>query len=246
MTFGEYEILSGHNRVKAAEKAGLNKIPAEIRDVDDDEAVIIVNETNLQQRNFQTDWLESEKARSISQYYESIKKQGNRSDLHPDTSVEIQQQEEQTDSYSRQKTALIYCVKDNIIEKYIQLNKLIIPLKNRLDKKSDSFGGIAARNIALLSNSEQETVHSLLEKYKLTVDKARQIRDLSKNKKFNAESVEAILKQNNDTTPKPYIIKSEFILKHLPNVPHDKIESIIAEALDQYFLNTNIAHEEPE
>jgi ParB family chromosome partitioning protein len=72
---GDYEILSGHNRVKAAKIAGFDKIPAEVRDVDDAEAVVIVNQTNLQQRSFK-DWLESQKARSISQYYESIKSQG--------------------------------------------------------------------------------------------------------------------------------------------------------------------------
>ena len=218
---GRYEILSGHNRVNAAKIAELTTVPAEIRDVDDAQAVIIVNETNLQQRSFK-DWRESEKARSIAQYHDSIKNQGKRQNTQTDTSAESQQS---SDSYARRKTALIYGVKENIIEKYLQLNRLIEPLKNRLDGKDSSFGSIAAKHISLLTK-----------KYKFTVNKAKKIRD----RELTAESVEAILQEESNPAAKSYTVKSNIISKYFPGVKEEELESELIEALRFYREHTKV------
>ena len=77
----EYEILSGHNRVNAARIVGLKTAPTVIKEeVNDDEAMIIVTETNLMQRSF-TDLLPSEKAKSLKVHYDALTKQGRRTDL---------------------------------------------------------------------------------------------------------------------------------------------------------------------
>jgi ParB family chromosome partitioning protein len=227
-----YEILSGHNRVNAAKIAELTTVPAEIRDVDDAQAVIIVNETNLQQRSF-NDWLESEKAHSIAQYYGSIKSQGKQSESPIDASAEIQQK---SDLYARKKTALIYSVKENIIEKYLQLNRLIEPLKNRLDNKDDSFGSIASKHISLLPEKAQRIVDSALNngRYKLTVDKAKKIRDLSKTEEFTAESVEAILQEESNPAAKGYTVNSDIISKYFPDVKAEELEAKMIAAFQFY------------
>jgi ParB family chromosome partitioning protein len=77
----EYEILSGHNRTAAAKAAGLDTIPAIVRDdLTDDEAALIVTETNLLQRSF-SDLTHSERALALSAHYNALKHQGKRGDL---------------------------------------------------------------------------------------------------------------------------------------------------------------------
>jgi ParB family chromosome partitioning protein len=78
---GNYEILSGHNRVEASKAVGLDKIPAIIKEnLSDEEAKLIVTETNLIQRSF-SDLSHSERAAALSTHHEATKKQGKRTDL---------------------------------------------------------------------------------------------------------------------------------------------------------------------
>lgn len=77
----EYEILSGHNRVNAAKKAGLLKVPVIIKDsLQDDEAMLIVTKTNLMQRSF-SDMLHSERATALQQHHKALASQGKRTDI---------------------------------------------------------------------------------------------------------------------------------------------------------------------
>jgi len=164
---------------------------------------------------------------------DSIKNPGKRSNPQTETSVESQQS---SDSYARGKTALIYGVKENIIEKYLQLNRLIEPLKNRLDRKDSSFGNIAAKHISLLSEKAQTIIDSALnnERYKLTVDKAKKIRDLSKASELIAESVEAILQEENNPAAKGYMVNSDIISKYFPSVKAEQLESELIAAFQFY------------
>jgi len=76
-----YEILSGHNRVEASKAAGLETIPAIVKEeLSDEEALLIVTETNLIQRSF-SDLSHSERAVTLSMHYDAIKKQGKRTDM---------------------------------------------------------------------------------------------------------------------------------------------------------------------
>lgn len=77
MADGGYEIVSGHRRKRACELAGMNEIPAIVRDLDDDEAVIIMVDSNLQRENI----LPSERAKAYQMKLEAIKHQGERRDL---------------------------------------------------------------------------------------------------------------------------------------------------------------------
>ena len=74
---GEYEIVAGHRRKRASELAGLNELPAIVRDLDDDAATIIMVDSNLQRENI----LPSERAQAYKMKLEAIKRQGERRDL---------------------------------------------------------------------------------------------------------------------------------------------------------------------
>ena len=73
-----YEIISGHNRVEACRRAGIETIPATIRDLDDDTAIILMVDSNLKQRE---KLLPTEKAKAFKMKMEAMKRQGARSDL---------------------------------------------------------------------------------------------------------------------------------------------------------------------
>lgn len=235
--FDEYEILSGHNRVEGSKIAGLDKILAEIRDVDDEQAIAIVNATNIQQRNFK-DWLPSEKAESIFQYHESIRRQGERSDLQPDTSPEVQEKWD-----SQIETAKVYGVKKNIIEKYLNLNKLIEPLKERLNKKE--FGEIPAMNISYLSAKTQKLIHSVLkdEKYKLNLKIAESIKSANESE-LTAEKIKEIFnrEKSNNSPPKSFTLKSEIISKYFSDIQPEQLEAELIKALELY-RSQNISEE---
>ena len=74
---GDYEIVAGHRRKRASELAGLNELPAIVRDLDDDAATIIMVDSNLQRENI----LQSERAQAYKMKLEAIKRQGERRDL---------------------------------------------------------------------------------------------------------------------------------------------------------------------
>ena len=156
---GNYEIISGHNRKAAVEWLKHTDIPAVIReDLTDDEVIILTNESNISQRTF-SDWEHSEKAQSITQYHDVIKRQGSRTDLKSDTSVQNEQKWN-----ARKATAKAYGVDENVITRYLQVNQLIKPLIERLDNKE--FGLIPAINLAHIPREAQTLINSILDEDK--------------------------------------------------------------------------------
>lgn len=153
----DFEIISGHNRVEAAKRAGLTEVPVVVRELDDDTAIMVANEANIAQRTF-SEWLPSEKANSIHQYYTAHRRQGERNDLAPSSSGDNHQR---SDEYTRARTALIYGVKENIIRLYYEIHSLSDDLKNRLD--NGIFGTTAAQILSRILLTGQVLLSSVLE-----------------------------------------------------------------------------------
>jgi ParB family chromosome partitioning protein len=192
----KYEILSGHNRIEAAKLLRLTEVPAVIRaDLkdDDEKAKLLANETNIEQRSFNS-WLPSEKAKSIHQYYSTVKQQGKRKDLNASTSSELQ---EKSESDAQEKTALVYGVTPYTIELNLRLYELIDQLKDRLDAKE--FGVTPARSISHISKEKQKQINSVLEedetkeKYEITMTNSKELRDLDKQEKLTDEKIRELL-----------------------------------------------------
>ncbi len=149
---GLYEIVSGHRRKRACELAGIDEIPVIIRDLDDDEATIIMVDSNLQRETI----LPSERAKAYQMKLEAIKHQGERRDL---TSVQVGQKlEGQT---AREVVAQDAGVSTIQVQRFIRLNSLEQPLMDKVDQGELAF--TPAVELSYLKPQEQAWVHAALE-----------------------------------------------------------------------------------
>ena len=257
-----YEILSGHNRVNAAKEAGFTEIPVIIREDlkdDDDKADMFVNETNVQQRTFET-WLHSERIKSIFMFHEAIKNQGQRSDLKSETFGEVSQKSD----YARNKTADAYGVSEHIIRLYLELYNLIDALKNRLDLKE--FGTTPASNLSFIPSEIQKLVDDVLNEngdkkiYKITIENSVELKNCFKDyavKDLNDENKESvkneirqILKKDNGFDVA--LADNNFEIIKMPKNSYNKLfqnktnEEIVNEIVEAVTYCQNIKEEPPE
>jgi ParB family chromosome partitioning protein len=237
----QYEILSGHNRVNAAELAGLDSVPVVIKEnLSDKEAMLIVTETNLVQRSF-TDLSHSEKAIALKTHMEAIKAQGKRTDIIKEINSLITSNLTDKKLLSVEKTGLQYGLSSASVARYIRVSYLIKSLQNRVDK--DEIGLYPAVSLSYLKEDEQTALNLILEikSYKIDMKKAGALRDLSAEKNFTGETVTAVLsgKLNNKSDDKaPLKIKHEvYSMYFTKGETQEEMEKIIEKALTEYFNN---------
>jgi ParB family chromosome partitioning protein len=252
----EYEILSGHNRVNAARIAELIEVPAIIKiELSDDDAELIVTETNLIQRSF-SDLKHSERARSLKSHFEALKSkgggQGRRSDLineveklaNPDydraeqTSAQIE-----TKLRTDEQTADKYGLSRANVARYIRLSYLVQPLLEKVDKCEIAVN--SGVELSHLSEEEQEILNFTLDNddFKVSLTHAKAIREKSRQGKLTGEEITAILSgektvkkpksQNIKISPKSYLRFFD------AGTPQKEIVSTIEKALEFYFKQQN-------
>jgi ParB family chromosome partitioning protein len=247
-----YEILSGHNRVEAAKAAGLETVPALVRDgLSDEDALLVVTETNLRQRSF-ADMSHSERALALSMHHDTIKKQGHRTDLIQEIENMVNASninDFEASGAMRQKidtrTQLgsQYDLSSRVVAYYLRVNKLIDALKTRLDE-----GELAIRTavtLSYLSQDEQQIVDDILDAshYRVDMKKAENLRAASEKKPLGHETVEQILageKKPRPVRPAAFKLKPKLISKYFtPEQKPAEIETIIIEALDFFYAHKN-------
>ena len=151
-----YEMLSGHNRQNAARIAGLTEIPAIVKEgLTDEEAYVYVIETNVIQRSF-TDLAPSEKAAVLSARYEKVISQGKRNDILREIEEIGTCGHDVHKSKSRDGIGEEYGMTGRNIARYMRVDKLIRPFKDKLDAGELTL--TAAVEFSYLSEDEQETV----------------------------------------------------------------------------------------
>ena len=215
---GKYEILSGHNRVKAAEKAKIYEVPAIIKyNLSDDEAKLIVTETNLIQRSF-ADLSYSEIASAFAVHYEALKnhKKGYKKELLEE--IKAMTNTDNTGALNmggtefhhektRDEAASKYDMTGRNMSNYLRINVLIDPLKELLDNDIIKFK--AGVQLSYLKNEEQEELNKVLEKseyskFTMNENKAVQMRKVSESDAQNPlsqETIIQILKGENKAKP---------------------------------------------
>jgi len=250
---GKYEILSGHNRRTAAREAGLTEIPAVImHDLSDDEAKLVVTETNLIQRSF-SDLLPSEKAKSLIMHYQTAKHQGKRTDLidtiNRQLSAKPGRPKGSTSRHSGEKletdkeTAIIFGISARGVSRYIKLKDLSDGLFELLDKKQIPL--LAAVELAFIGKRGQNAVESYFsnDEFVLTVDKAKALRKYAEEHdgKLTKDDVARILSGTDNEAPIPAVRLSAKTLSRFfsSGQSQEEIEDEIIKALEAYQANNS-------
>lgn len=171
---GGYEMLAGHNRQNAGRHAGLTEIPVIVkRDLSEKEAYVYVIETNVIQRGF-AELLPSEKAAVLAERYEKVISQGKRNDILQEIARLNDSDMEETCGHdvhklkNRDAVGKEYGMTGRNIARYIRVNQLSQPLKERLD--DGSLPLVAAVDLSYLSDEEQNVVSELAEQGRIKLD----------------------------------------------------------------------------
>lgn len=221
---GRYEIVSGHRRRKACELAGLATVPAEIKELTRDEAIILMVESNLQRSVI----LPSEKAFSYKMRLEAMKRQqGERTDL---TSVPVGQK-----LSTREMIAENAPDSNTQIQRYIRLTELVPELLDLVDE-----GKIAMRpavELSYLNDKEQQDLLPAMELADATPSHAQAVkmRKFSQDGKLTPEVIESIMCEEKPNQKEKVSIRYEDARKYIPSsVPYKDTGAFILKALEYY------------
>ena len=185
---GGYEIVAGHRRKFASMKAGIREMPVIVRDMDDDTAVILMVDSNVQRENV----LPSEKARAYKMKLDAMKRQGERTDL---TSAGIQQK-----LSSVQKIADDAGEGKTKIQQYIKINDLIPELLKMVDGNEIKFN--PAYELAFLRPEEQAVLYDILQAEEVTpsLSQAQRLKRASQEGRLSEQDIAAIMREEKAQT----------------------------------------------
>ena len=233
MPDGSYQMVSGHRRKRAAELAGLPTVPCIIRELTDDEAIIVMVDSNLQREQI----LPSEKAFAYKMKLEAMKRQGQRRDLTSSplgTKLGMRSNQELAEQSPDSKTQ---------IHRYICLTNLIPELLDMVDNSVLKEAGklqMALRpavELSYLSEAEQTALLEVMEGEIRTPSHAPAIkmRSFSEQGKLNPDVILSIMQEEKPNQVEQFKIPRERIDKFFkPGTPAQKIEDTIVKALELY------------
>ena len=203
---GNYEIVSGHRRHHAAVLAGQEKIPAIVREMDEDAAVLVMVDSNLQRENI----LPSEKAFAYKMKLEAMKRQGERTDL-----TCAQFGHKLNGQKSRDILAEQTGESRNQIQRYIRLTDLIPDILEMVDNKNIAFN--AAVEISYLSEREQELLQDNMEVNECSpsLSQAKRLKKYSQEGKLTEDVIDAIMTEEKEMDTK-LVLKGDTIKKYFP------------------------------
>ena len=214
---GGYEIISGHRRQHAAELAGLKTLPVIVRNMDDDQAVIQMVDSNLQREHI----LPSERAFAYKMKLEALKNQGARSDL---TSSQIG-----TKLRADEKVAQDLGESRNQVQRFIRLTNLIPELLDMVDEKKISFN--PAVELSYLDESQQRDFLEAMDgtQNAPSVSQAQQLKKMAQCGEFTYEKAFDILGQEKKSEQDTVTIKNDILRKYFPRsyTPRQMEEKII-------------------
>lgn len=222
-----YEIVSGHRRKRACELAGLDEIPVIVRNLDDDEAVIIMVDSNLQRENI----LPSERAKAYQMKLEAIKRQTARGRPVGDNSRQV------GENYSVSKVAEDLGESERQVQRFIRLNQLEQTLMDKVDSGKLAF--TPAVELSYLKPEEQQWLDAALEETQQTpsLSQAQRMKRESKQGTLSAESMMEIMRENKQTIPSrgSFILPQDRLLKYFPRTyTAEQIEKTIYKLLDAW------------
>lgn len=222
---GGYEIVSGHRRHHASQLAGLKEIPAIIRDMDDDEATIVMVDSNLQREQI----LPSEKAYAYKMKLDAMNRQGKRNDLTCSQFGNKLQGRKSSEVFADQVGE-----SKNQIFRYIRLTHLVLPILDMVDEGTFAFN--AAVEISYLPEEHQEALLEAMDYAQASpsLAQARRIRAFSASGKLDFNVLEAILSEEKPLERK-ITIRDDKLKKYFPpSYTPLQMEKVITQLLEDW------------
>lgn len=223
-TKDEYEIISGHRRFRAAQKAGLAEVPAFIRPVSRDEAAIMVVDSNLHREHI----LPSEKAFAYKMKLEAMSRQGYRSDL---TSNQVGRRLETADIIAEQSDE-----SKTQIRRYIRLTKLIPDILKMVDEQRIAFS--VGVELSYLTEYEQQDLFEAIELEDKTpsLSQAIQMKKLSQEGKLDSDIISKIISEEKPNQREKISFQLDELSKYFPKklTPQDIYKRLLKLAQDDY------------
>lgn len=231
---GGYEIISGHRRFHAAQLAGLDKIKVQVRDVDDDQAIIDMVDANIQREHISP----MEKARAYAMRLEAVKHQGRRTDL---TSDQLGPK-----LTAAEKVAAGVQDTQTQVKRYIRLNSLVPDLQKKVDSGNLKFN--PAVELSYLTPDEQQSFLDYAEAQDCTpsLSQAQKLKAASKDGTLTLDKLEEIMSaQKPSVAPREPVLNINVskVAQYFPTgCTKQQMENRILKILESYFRQ--MAHEQ--
>lgn len=225
---GGYEMVAGHRRKKASELAGRETMPCIVRNLDDDEATIIMVDSNLQRENI----LPSEKAFAYKMKLEAMKRQAGRPSKENSVQVELNFKGQQSRDILAKQTG----ESGPQIFRYIRLTELIPSILEMVDDKRIAFN--PAVEISYLSENEQQDLYKTMQSEDCTpsLSQAQRMKRLSQDGRLNIDVIFSILTEEKPNQKEKFHIQRERIDRFFPkNFTEKQKEDLIVQLLESWY-----------
>ncbi|PDX89461.1 chromosome partitioning protein ParB [Faecalibacterium prausnitzii] len=219
---GGYEIISGHRRQHAAQLAGLDTLPVIVRNMDDDAAVLLMVDSNLQRENI----LPSERAFAYKMKLEALKNQGARSDL---TSVQV------APKLSTEKIGEEVGMSKDNVKRYIRLTNLVPELLDMVDEKKIAFN--PAVELSYLDEAQQRDFLEAMNDTQNapSLSQAQRLKKLAQEGHFSYDVAFAVMGEEKKDELDKVVIKNDTLRKYFPRSYTPKqMEDTIIKLLEQW------------
>ena len=220
---GGYEIISGHRRQHAAQLAGLDTLPVIVRQMDDDAAVLLMVDSNLQRENI----LPSERAFAYKMKLEALKNQGARSDLTSTQLVSKLRSNEQLGAENNQSR--------ETVRRFIRLTNLVPELLDMVDEKKIAFN--PAVELSYLDESQQRDFLEAMNDTQNapSLSQAQRLKKLAQEGHFSYDVAFAVMGEEKKDEMDKVVIKNDTLRKYFPRSYTPKqMEDTIIKLLDQW------------
>ncbi len=220
---GGYEIISGHRRQHAAQLAGLENLPVIVRQMDDDAAVLLMVDSNLQRENI----LPSERAFAYKMKLEALKNQGARSDL---TSAQLGRKLETADIVGQESGD-----SRNQVRRFIRLTNLVPELLDMVDEKKIAFNP-AVELSYLDTNQQRDFLEAMNDTQNApSLSQAQRLKKLAQEGHFSYDVAFAVMGEEKKDELDKVVIKNDTLRKYFPRSYTPKqMEDTIIKLLDQW------------
>lgn len=220
---GEYEIIAGHRRKHASELAGLDFMPVVVLDLNDDEAIIQLVDSNIQRENI----LPSERAKAYKMRMEAMKRQGARTDLtSPNISAKFRSDDELGQEVG---------VSGDTIRNYASLTNLVPELMQMVDEGRIKLS--PAYQIAALPHNEQSLLLDTIESEQATpsLSQAQRMKRLSQNGELNEDVLLEIMMEQKKPVRNDITLSGEKLRKYFPkSYSPIQMENVIFKLLEAW------------